>query len=270
MAGNKVEMAAAEAAKAGRKYERSSIEFPYGDLNDALEVVDIIHKNAGTSCTTVQLAGFLDQSVNGGAFRLKLQAARLFGLLEIDKGNASLTKLGRAAADPSRRNQAKADAFLAVPLYEAIYEKYKGDRLPPAAALQREMAGLGVSSKQASKARQAFERSAEQSGFFNKDKDRLVPPVVRDGIRGTETKPKSQDENELGGGGGGGGGGHPLIRGLFEELPPAKTDWPVAERAGWLETASKIFSLIYKGTGGTIAVSYLPDPPSERPGNQRQ
>ena len=38
--------------------------------------------------------------------------------------------------------------------------------MPPAAALEREMVELGVSPKQKDKARQVFERSAEQAGFF--------------------------------------------------------------------------------------------------------
>ena len=49
--------------------------------------------------------------------------------------------------------------------------------LPPAAALEREMGQLGVASKQTGKARQAFERSAEQAGFFAHGADRLVMPV---------------------------------------------------------------------------------------------
>ena len=51
------------------------------------------------------------------------------------------------------------------PLYKAIYDKYRGRGVLPsqAAALEREMVGLGVSDK-VNRARQTFERSAEQAG----------------------------------------------------------------------------------------------------------
>jgi hypothetical protein len=38
--------------------------------------------------------------------------------------------------------------------------------------------------------------------------------------------------------------------------PPEKPEWPVAERAKWLQTAANIFDLIYKGEGGiTVSAS---------------
>ena len=40
------------------------------------------------------------------------------------------------------------------------------------------MANLGVSSKQTSRARQAFERSANDAGFFQHGMDRLVMPII--------------------------------------------------------------------------------------------
>ena len=54
----------------------------------------------------------------------------------------SLTPLGLRIVDSSQEAAARVEAFLVVPLYKAIYEKYKGYTLPPPAALEREMAGL--------------------------------------------------------------------------------------------------------------------------------
>jgi hypothetical protein len=42
--------------------------------------------------------------------------------------------------------------------------------------LEREIANLGVAPKQTDKARQSFERSARQAGFFLQGEDRLVQP----------------------------------------------------------------------------------------------
>lgn len=70
--------------------------------------------------------------------------ARIFGLIESEKGQISLTDIGRRIVDPTQERRARAEAFLHVPLYVAIYSKYKQHMLPPAAALEREMAQLGV------------------------------------------------------------------------------------------------------------------------------
>jgi hypothetical protein len=47
-----------------------------------------------------------------------------------------------------------------------------------AAAMERELVGLGVSDKVKDRARQTFERSAEQAGFFAHGRNRLVMPGI--------------------------------------------------------------------------------------------
>jgi hypothetical protein len=59
----------------------------------------------------------------------------------------------------AREREARARAFLKVPLYSAIFERYNGSVLAPAAALERELVGLVVAEKQTGRARQVFERS---------------------------------------------------------------------------------------------------------------
>jgi hypothetical protein len=46
-------------------------------------------------------------------------------------------------------------------------------------------------------------------------------------------------------GGGGGGDVHPLIQRLLASLPETGSQWSVADRAKWLQTASSIFDRIY-------------------------
>lgn len=268
MAGEKIGPAAPadtifEGAAEKQSRERSTIEFPYGDLNDAEEIAHAIHENAGTSCSPDQLAGFMRQTVTSGAFRTKIGTARIFGLVETDRGTVTLTSLGRQIVDQAQEREARATAFLTVPLYRAIFEKFKGHMLPPRAALEREMASLGVSQKQTDRARQAFERSADQAGFFAHGNDRLITPT---GLSRPETAPlETQDKPKRGTGGGGEDGRpplHPFIEGLLETLPPPKEDWPIADRAKWLETAASIFGLIYKGTG-TIKITATETPPQK-------
>lgn len=229
-----------------QKRERSSIEFPYGDIDDAVAVASAIHANAGVGCTTDQLAGYMKQVATSGAFRLRLSTARIFGLIETERGSITLTALGRHIVDPSHEQVARANAFLTVPLYREIFDKYKGHLLPPAAALEREMASLGVSNKQTDKARQAFERSAERAGFFEYGNDRLVMPG---GARAPETKPiDPKPIRERGGGGGNGGndgGNDPLIDALIQKLPKTDKPWSADDRVTWLRMMAMAFQMAY-------------------------
>lgn len=258
MAGDKV--VNAQASHKGsdgdaQKRERSTIEFPYGDLEDALKVVTAIHTNAGLSASTDQLAAYMKQSATSGAFRLRAATAAVFRLTANERGSVTLTSLGRRVVDPAQSRQAKAEAFLAVPLYKAVYEKFRGHMLPPAAALEREMANLGVSSKQTDKARQAFERSAQQAGFFAHGNDRLVVPAGASEKSTPDTdKPGGKPPPPPPPPAGGGGEYHPFITGLLQKLPPAETNWEDAERVKWLDAAVRIFDLMYQGGTGSVSV----------------
>jgi hypothetical protein len=153
-------------------------------------------------------------------------------------GKVRLTGLGQRAADPHQQAAARAESFLTVPLYEVIFDKYKGYTLPPPKTLEREMISLGVAPKQGERARRAFERSAQQAGFFAQGSDCLVKPAFKEGLL---TKPISWPPKEYGGHGGDDGEGrdlHPFIRGLLETLPEPRTQWGARDRAKWLNAAA--------------------------------
>ena len=48
----------------------------------------------------------------------------------------------------------------------------------------------------------------------------------------------------------------PLIEGLFSKLPAPESDWPLAARQKWLQTAANIFDLMYNcdGNAGELAI----------------
>jgi hypothetical protein len=233
--------------------QRSRIGFPYTPLDDAVTMAQAIHAHVGMNdCDDDQLAAWTDQSPKSSTFRNQYYAGRTFGILAGQGNKHRLTDLGRIVVDPSRLREGKARAFLTVPLYKAIFEKNKGGVLPPAAALEREMVGLGVSEKQKGRARQVFERSAEQAGFFEHGKNKLVMPGVASGGHHRKV-----DEKPLGGGGGGGGGAgadDPLIAALIQKLPPAGTDWSTDERVAWLQLMIMGFQVAY-GPKEQISVS---------------
>lgn len=266
MTGEKIEFeqAASSQESPEQRRERSTIQFPYGDLEDAENIASAIHENAGDKCTVEQLATYVRQSPSSGTFRLRLSTASIFGLTENQRGEVALTDLGRRILDPAQQRKARVEAFLRVPLYQAIFNKYTGYMLPPTKALEREMANMGVSSKQTDKARQAFERSAQRAGFFEHGNDRLTMPARLDGPP-PETKPLGEvQDRERRAGGGGGGGMDPFIQGLIARLPQTDEEWPMRKRAEWLQAAEQVFKLIYTGgEDGKIAITYQQ---SGRPG----
>lgn len=248
-----------------RTREQSSISFPYVDLYAAVEVARAIYDRCGSdACDLNDLATDLN---DGGAFRLKTSAARIFDLIEKrGRSEARLTDSGKQVVSEGGEStsSAKAQAFLKVPLYSAVYEKFKNGRLPPKHALEIEMKKLGVPEKQVDKARQVFERSARQAGFFDSSDNRLVrpsanQPQIRNNsqiapapMMDTEDRFDSYMVEA---------GLHnryrrddPLIVGLVERLPAPGSPWNDEARIAWLRLANSIFDVAYTDGSGKIEI----------------
>ena len=177
------------------RYLRSTIAFPYTGLKDAEQIAHALHDGWGGSASPDQLAASLNASPRSGAFRVKLATTRTFGAISISRGNIALTDLGRKLIDPQTRATARVEAFLAVPLFAALANEYKGTMLPPDSGLEQKISDLGVSTKQTARARQAFQRSAELAGFFKMGKDRLVPPADLAGAAKPPADPKGPKQH---------------------------------------------------------------------------
>lgn len=225
------------------KREQSQIVFPYSDLKEGVAVAQAIwEKVAAAPCELPQLAAWMGHdSVTSGAFRGKVNAARIFGLVETGQNVVKLTALGRRIVDPQKSAAAKVEAFLTVPLYRSIYDRYAGSLLPNNVGLEKEMAELGVAAKQADKARQAFQRSATEAGFFHQGQNKLVKPAVA----ATSDDDQRRDDRDGSGPEGPKPPMHPFIEGLVKTLPEAGTVWPDSGQEQWLTAAKAIFKLIY-------------------------
>jgi hypothetical protein len=181
-------------APAERKRIVSEIGFPYTDLESCIELVQTIHTKAGSSCEADELAAWMGQSSTGGTFRTRLGAARMFGLTENSQGRVTLTQLGRDVLDGSGNERAaRITAFLNVELFRVMYEQYKGNALPPAPALERQMEQLGVSPKQKERARQTFMKSAQYAGFIDSSTGRFVKPGIAQKDEGPRQSDKTTD-----------------------------------------------------------------------------
>jgi hypothetical protein len=116
----------------------------------------------------------------GSSFvRVQVASAKIFTLITTTQGTATLTPLGTRICDPQQEKAARVEAFLAVPLYGSIHEKFKSTVLPPPAGLEATIGDLGVAQKQRERARQVFQRSAQEAGFFQFGSNRLVAPAIK-------------------------------------------------------------------------------------------
>jgi hypothetical protein len=245
------------------KREASTIAFPYDDLDGAVQIARAIFDLHGSESEVEQIAAQIQQSPKSSGFRTQIASARLFLLITSDQGKLKLTRLGTQICDPQQERAAKAEAFLMVPLFKAVYDKFKGVVLPPNAGLENALVSLGVAPKQKERARQILQRSAQQAGFFQFGSDRLVAPPIKASALAPTLKPEEQpDEHEENDENksperqkktkdSGGGEYHPFIQGLLTKLPPPDTDWLMEDRTKWLQAAIKIFDLMYTGGSDT-------------------
>jgi hypothetical protein len=227
-----------------RTRARGAIEFPYSDLEAAVDLCQTIQARAGTSCDVVQLASWMNQSASGGTFRTRLGAARMFGLTETHQGKVSLTPAGRAAVDDTNGPAARADAFLSVQLFRAMYEQYQGYALPPPAAIERQMEQLGVPPKQKLRARQTFMKSAIYAGYVDQQTGRFIRPA---NVAPPPPSADSHTKKRQNGSGGDGSGLDldPLLMALLRMIPPTEEGWPREQRVRWFRTFAMNVSQIY-------------------------
>ncbi len=191
-----------------------------------------------------QLARALEHdTVESGTFKMKVSTARVFGLVEIKGERVSLTDLGNQITRSDSEPQARAQAFLHVPLFRAIYDKYKGRLLPGDAVLEADMLELGVATKQTSRERQAFQRSATQAKL---GKDRLVLPtgvsldsIPSDGGKGRKMENHQEPITST-------GDLDPMLSMLLEELPTPGSEWSLDARQQWMRIFERALNRIYK------------------------
>ena len=143
-------------------------------------VVGLLEKayEHGRSPSVTQVASAVDQQLNSGAFRNRMAAAAHFGLLTPTRGRVQITDLGMRVLDAEQRPAALVEAWMQVPVFKSLFDRFDGNRLPPSSGIEAELKDLGVPSKNAVVIRRVLMTSAETAGLLNPARDRLVRPTI--------------------------------------------------------------------------------------------
>ena len=146
-------------AGAESQREQSTIQFPYGDLSDAISVAQGIIKCGGRPTAPDQLAAAMGHAPTSGGFKTKIASARTFGAIETVRGQYHLTDLGFGLTDRNLEKRSRADAFLNRPMRAAL-------GLAPARLRADELMPLRVATATSDSYGEEF--YAHDGGFFER------------------------------------------------------------------------------------------------------
>ncbi len=212
----------------------SATKFAVYSIADALGAAKAIHEQGGGRATNEQLAAYLRyKSANNGAYLELVASSRAYGLIASEGGQLVLTERAQSILMPiypETARSAMVDAFLAVPLFKAVYEEHRGREIPPEFGLKNLLrTHYGILPGRVHKAYRALMESAEQAGFFEVKGSRtqlIIPNIQaprrttdRDPYKGELTQDRANTStNEGSGGGGGDDGGRPPTVKTQDEL----------------------------------------------------
>ena len=256
---DEIKTVAVEDASQPRK-GRASVQYPYFDLADSLDVARKMHDNAGGTCTPDQLASYLGyKSTNSGTYQTRISSAKQFGFIRSDDGQLVVTERAMKIISPVMPEDAvtaKADAFLAVDLFAKVYEKYKNVNIPPKVGMRNLLAqSYSLTGDRLDPAVRVLFESAEEAGMFPAgDQTRLVRPAAKPSSPGhrphsVEAAPPAHEHRApaaVGGHDGGPPGVHTAIIGLLRELPPAGTQWPNKAKARFVKAFLATLDFVYQ------------------------
>lgn len=107
------------------------IDYPRASLKASILLAQSVDELGG-SATAELVADKMGKKI-GGAFRSLMAAAAKFGLVQTKKGRLTTTPLFRdykLAYTKSEQEEVSQRAFLSVPLFHAVYERFKDQKLP--------------------------------------------------------------------------------------------------------------------------------------------
>jgi hypothetical protein len=134
--GSEIEKRVAPARKAR---QRSVFLFPAYGFTTALDIARRVEESGGGTLTEETLAVNMGLSVKSSGFRLKSLAARQFQLISKQSDTLTTTPVAKAIFKPTSAEDAQRgyrQSFLSIPLFQAVAERYRGQRLPDSQTLR--------------------------------------------------------------------------------------------------------------------------------------
>ncbi len=119
--------------------QRSVYLFPAYGFTTALDIASRVEESGGGILTEETLAINLGLSAKSSGFRLKSLSARQFQLIGKQGDTLTTTPVAKAIFKPTSSEDALRgyrEAFLSIPLFKAVAERYKGQRLPDSQTLR--------------------------------------------------------------------------------------------------------------------------------------
>jgi len=163
-----------QAPQPGRRSRvKAEHRYPIYDLESSITVARAIREQGGGSADQPHLASFLGYSTTkSGSFITRIAGARLFGLIESGERLLVPTALASAIIAPEHPGRddvrARFEAFMAVPLYRSLYERYKDGQLPPEMGLRNAMeTHYGIPRARTQIAYRVLMDSAGQAGLYD-------------------------------------------------------------------------------------------------------
>lgn len=246
------------------KRTRSGTASPYFDLDTSIKVAETIHGVGGGSCSSDQLAHWLNyKTTRSGTYLTRIAAARQFGLIESMGDRHSVTDRGMRIVAPvmdTDATQAKIDAFMGVELFSKVYQRFRGSTLPADGGLKNLFASpeYAILPDRIDAAIRVLINSAEQAGFLvtSGDQRRLIMPSVAGATapkaqsiseeeKQTPAAPSEKPKGSSHTGVEHTGGVHSAIVGLLRELPPPGTPWPNSKKQRFLTAFQSTIDFIY-------------------------
>jgi len=149
----------------------SKAEFPKFSLEDALRVPNALQRNGGQPLPAIEMATAVRRSPGSSDFRVLTAASSAYGLSGGSyKTQFSMGVLGQAITQPTTPDEEARSvvaAALRPPVFQAVYDYYKGKRYPEgqffANTIIRE---FGVEPKQAEKFVEVFTANMRFAGLI--------------------------------------------------------------------------------------------------------
>lgn len=152
------------------KRERSAL-YPMITVDECFDIIELVEKKGGKVHASSSIAQVLGVSEKTNSFRSKISTLRQYGLIAGNQGTYKLTDISTDylyPTDDKQRKNAKLQAFLNVPLYKKLIEKYENQALPAMDKLANILLGkeFGLTKNTKDSAVEYFVKSLEQLGLL--------------------------------------------------------------------------------------------------------